>query len=216
MSTTHCQTMKSTAYDRFVASMAINYDRWREGDGYDLAALEEMPAADRQRVAALLTGRTDWRDAEALERLSELGNASAGAAVQNLIDDERSPIEQRLIAMERLRDSGRLDDAELERRLLPALKSVGHFEGLTPALRLVEQIPTERIKRRLLWGVIHHPHAGVHYAAMLAYLCGKAESDFDWNLRPLFLATTAADPTERQRAIDELCRLVGMSADDAE
>jgi hypothetical protein len=49
----------------------------------------------------------------------------------------------------------------------------------------------------------------VHYIAMLAFLYGKAESTFDWSLRPLFLKFNTPSETERQAALVELRALVG-------
>lgn len=209
-------TQSKSAYQRFIDSMRIDYEKWHDGVGYDLEALPALSPEERRNLVAILRGRGDWRDAEALQRLAELGEASAGEVVQEIIDDPGGPIEQRLMAMEDLRAAGAMSDEELERRLLPALKVAAPYGGITPALRLVQQVPTERIKRRLLWGVLHHPQAGVHYAAMLAFICGKAESDFDWNLRPLFLRTRSNDPAERKQAVAELCQLIGMNPSDAE
>jgi hypothetical protein len=208
--------MNSSAYKKFIASMALDYEKWHDGIGYDLSALNEMNEAERGQVAALLRGRHDWRDAEALQALAALGDDSAAVAVAEIVDDDSpAPVEQQLYALLRMRDDGEIDDATLERRLLPALKVVEAYAGLTPALQLVQQVPTDRVKRRLLWGVIHHPEACVHYAAMLAYLCGKASCDFDWSLRPLFLRTKNECPRERHRAVEELCQLIGMEPSDA-
>jgi hypothetical protein len=44
----------------------------------------------------------------------------------------------------------------------------------------------------------------IHYTAMLAFLLGRAESTFDWSLRPLFLRFNTPSETERQAAITEL------------
>jgi hypothetical protein len=44
---------------------------------------------------------------------------------------------------------------------------------------------------------------------MLAFLYGKAESTFDWSLRPLFLKFNTPSETERQAALVELRALVG-------
>lgn len=207
--------MPSPAYQRFIASMQMDYEKWHDGIGYDLDALADMSADERTQVTTMLRGRTDWRDAEALEALSRLGVASANATLNAIVEDESAPIEQRLIAIERLRDSGQLSDSDLERLLLPALRRVEAFAGLTPALRLVQQVPTPAIRRRLLWGVLHQPEAAVHFAAMLAYLAGVAKEEFDWDLRDLFLRTRHGSDAERAQAVGELCGMIGMASDDA-
>ena len=43
-----------------------------------------------------------------------------------------------------------------------------------------------------------------HYAAMLAFVYGKADSPFDWSMRPLFLKFNTTSTAERQAAIAEL------------
>jgi hypothetical protein len=50
----------------------------------------------------------------------------------------------------------------------------------------------------------------VHAAARLAFLYGKATSDFDWDLRPLFLRFGTPDKAERAAATAELGRLCGV------
>lgn len=117
--------------------------------------------------------------------------------------------------MRLFRDSSELTDAEPESRLLRELRTTTIEGGMTRVFSLAEQLPTEAVRRRLLWGVLHRRDVATHYAALLAYLCGKAESDFDWNLRPLFLRVQAENPQERSEAIAELCWLVKLCLEDA-
>jgi hypothetical protein len=47
---------------------------------------------------------------------------------------------------------------------------------------------------------------------MLAWLHGKADSTFDWSLRPLFLEFNTTSATERVAAFRALCTLLDIEA----
>src|ERR1044072_457259 len=85
----------SAAFDRFMASTTIDYGRWKEGEGYDLAALGELEPDEQFRVEHWLLARVneDWRD---LEALLALGTPTAKAAVIEQL--RRGKLEQRLQA----------------------------------------------------------------------------------------------------------------------
>jgi len=105
---------RSEAYARFRASMAIDYGKWRDGEPYDIAAIDGMSAAEKAEVESELSARArlDWRDVEALERIGtpaalarlELaakaqsdGGGAAALAVK--LEDGWSPaLERRFIA----------------------------------------------------------------------------------------------------------------------
>jgi len=60
----------SAALRLFIASMYVSQDMWREGTGYDLVALREVPKAEFPiLIAALTRTNSDWRDIEALTRI---------------------------------------------------------------------------------------------------------------------------------------------------
>ena len=44
----------------------------------------------------------------------------------------------------------------------------------------------------------------MHYAGMLAFLHGKADSSFDWALRPLLMEFKTEDSVARRAAIQKL------------
>jgi hypothetical protein len=44
----------------------------------------------------------------------------------------------------------------------------------------------------------------MHYAGMIAFLAGKADSSFDWSLRPLLTEFKTEDSTARRAAIQKL------------
>lgn len=203
----------SAAYRRFADSMQIDYERWREGTGYDLDALKEMHPDEQFRAFALLRGRDDWRDVEALHALGRLGVAPAAEEARRLVDDGKP--QQRAWALRLMHDAGDLPRDEVEARLLRELRTTTIEGGMVWTLSLAEELRTDAVKRRLLWGVLNRRDVATHFSAMLAYLCGQAKSDFDWDLRPLFLRMQVEDEAERQAAITELCALVNMRPEDA-
>lgn len=62
----------SPAYQRFVRSTKLDYDAWRDGAPYDVAALGEVTAEERDLLTDELCAKSslDWRDVEALRALA--------------------------------------------------------------------------------------------------------------------------------------------------
>ena len=198
---------RSDAFARFMASTDIDYEKWREGEGYDLDALGQLEGAERATIERWLLDRAgnDWRD---LEGLLALGSASARDAV---IDQLRhGKLEQRLSAATRLSDDQALL-ADVEAAVVDGLRSAGLYEGLTHAFDLAVELRKPAMLAAL-WRATQRPEseASVHAAARLAYLYGQAASDFDWELRPLFLRFGTADEAERAAATAELGKLCGV------
>lgn len=96
--------------------------------------------------------------------------------------------------------------------LVAALENTDFYAGLTQALLEVESFHPPEVIAALLRGVLarNGDHA-CHFAAMLMFLHGKAESAFDWELRPFFLRFNTADRTEREAMFRELCGRIGVS-----
>jgi len=74
--------MPSEAYQLFMDSMVMDFDKWHDGTGYDLQALEKLGVEERASIEKLLIGNLkqvgDWRDVNALVAL---GSDSAHKAV---------------------------------------------------------------------------------------------------------------------------------------
>ena len=62
----------SPAYERFKRSTVIDYDAWREGTPYDVAALAEVSEEERDLLTDELYEKSslDGRDVEALRALA--------------------------------------------------------------------------------------------------------------------------------------------------
>ena len=199
----------SAAYRRFLDSTVMTYEKWHDGEGYDLASLDDMDQSEREQAEKRMLDRAlEWREIEVLEKL---GSARGWKAIRETFDDNRS-IETRLAAAEALERGGKLgipiDEVVTEAVL--EIRDIG--EGSTRALLLAERYPTERVKRALLQAAGRRSEIAMHCGALLCYLTGKAKEAFDWELRPLFLRLVPGnEETDRTAAYGELCTLVGMT-----
>lgn len=198
----------SGAYEQFTHSMQIDYEKWHDGTGYDLDALESADEEDLGRIEQMLVTRLDsgskeWRDIEALDAID---TPPARAAIERAF--ENSGLEQQLEILVHAPES--VSDQRRTEVLVEALRSAGIFKGLTQALLVIEDFHPDPVIEALKRATRERPEIAIHTAAMLAYVHGKAELSFDWNLRPLFLRF-APDETEAERAAAyrELMALIG-------
>jgi hypothetical protein len=196
--------MESPAFTRFIESMAIDFERWHDGIGFDMAALEEMTPAERLSIEErLLTGPLDdWRYFEALQRI---GTPRAVAAIERAATDGTAKV--RGAAADYLHPQHPARSAAL----VAALEHAELMDGLGPALdQTAEYHPPEVIDALFRGALRRESDAAVNMAAMLYYLHGKATEPFDWDHRPFFLRFATGDRAEREAAFRDLCRDVGV------
>jgi hypothetical protein len=199
-------TDQTPALDRFRNSLFIDYEKWHDGVGYDLDALRELTPAERATAEARLDAKHDWRDVEALALLAELGSASAERALRDAVKTGSHEI--RLAVMKHAPQL--VDDATRTEMLVNALEVATPFDAFTDTLDQVERFHPPPVVDALWRGVdTRQGDVAVHYAAMLAFIHGKADSAFDWHLRPLFLKFNTTSSAERQAAIAELRTRLG-------
>ena len=199
----------SEAYLRFLASTVMDYEKWHDGEGYDLSTLQRMTAAERRQVEDLMIERDiEWREIEVLESLA---TSRSWNAIEKAFSIRRS-IDTRLAAATALHRSGKLS-SPFDEVIADAILELRTIEpGLTRALLLAEQYPTGRVRKALLRASGEKTAIAMHCAALLCYLAGKAKEPFDWDLRPLFLRLVPGnDPADRNAAYAELCALVAMT-----
>lgn len=203
--------MPTDAFNRFVASLDLDYDRWHDGEGYDLEALAGIDPAERGDVVHLLASREmTWREIEALEQIDI---PPARMAIVRALRDSDS-IDTRLAAAEALDRMGALDQPldEILAREIRRLDAVE--DGCTRALLMAEDHPTEAVQQALLEASRAGTECSMHCAGLLCYLAGAGEEPFDWNLRPLLLRLGPDEPeTDRAAAFTELCALVKRRPD---
>lgn len=201
----------SAAVQRFLDSMALDLDRWREGDGYDLAALDGLSRAERTHVLQVLLEHldgpaADWRDVDAV---AALGTRAAKAALQRLADHPNGEV--------RLRAARRRDEmrgaSRAEREVLRLLAHPDDDTSIDQLLSMAEEHPTPKVREALVACAMGDgpPELRVNAAALALYLAGVAAEPFDWEYRPLFLKFGEADRSVRQAALAELSGLMSRA-----
>jgi len=202
-------TDQTPALDRFRNSLFIDYEKWHDGVGYDVDALRELTPPERTAAESRLDATHDWRDVEALAVLATLGSPSAEQALRGALRTGSHEI--RLAVM---RYAPHLvDDDARSATLLHALETATVFDGFSATLEQVERFHPPPIVDALWRGLTtRQGDVAVHYAGMLAFIYGKADSAFDWSMRPLFLKFNTGSSAERRAAIAELRTRVEGSA----
>jgi hypothetical protein len=197
----------SSPLERFVASMAIDYDKWHDGIGYDLDVLKDCSAGERASIEARLVPPKGWRDVEALASLRELGSQSAEPALRAAMRSSVSEV--RLAVLRHAPDL--VDDDTRTAALVRAIEAAGSFDGLDATLSQVEEFHPPAVIDALFRGLLTRDGTtACNYAGMLAFLHGKTKEPFDWAMRPLFLEFNTDDRTERERAFRKLCAILGV------
>jgi hypothetical protein len=201
--------MPSDAFSRFMSSLELDYERWHDGDGYDLEALAAIDASERGDVVWELARREPtWREIEALEQIDI---PPAFMAIKRALRDSDS-VDTRLAAAAALHRLGKLDEP-LDAVVAREIESLqGVDDRCTRALLMAEEYPTDAVKQALLVASHNRTDCAMHCAALLCYLAGVAKEPFDWDLRPLFLRLGPNEPeADRNAALAELRVLVKMS-----
>lgn len=108
----------------------MDYDRWKEGIGYDLDALESMSPASRRLVEGQLTPPSGWQDVEAMVALD---TPSARGTLRNTVHAD--DIEVRLAVLTYAPHV--IDDTTRTECILRALTETRAFAGRTETLDLV-------------------------------------------------------------------------------
>lgn len=198
---------KSDPLKRFLDSLPMDMDKWRDGTGYDLAALDACsPEEQKQAERELLSHQPpDWRDIEALGRID---SDAARAAVKKALAS--SDVAVRREARRHV-PADAVDLTQRTEELLKNLATAG-FGNLDATINEAEaHHPPEVIDALLRLTLTRPGDVAVHYAALLYFLHGKSEEAFDWNHRPFFLRfhSTGAD---RKIVFQELCETIGVDA----
>ena len=191
---------------RFAQSLVIDYEKWHDGIGYDLDALAAMDRDQHTAVEGMLLARGvgDWRDVEAL---AWLDTTACRMALRRALEEGGAEI--RLAVARHAPD---LVAPEVRAAsLVSALATVTAFGGLTQALDEATDFHPPEVMAALWRGVSEREgQVAVHYAALLAYLHGKAEAPFDFAQRPFFLSFNTEDRGERAAAVAALRRRLGI------
>ena len=160
---------RTDAWTRFLASMIVDYDSWREGTGYDIAALNDMSDTERGALRELIRTRLsnrsrspDWRDLEAAKALD------LTAAMKSPPADADPHV--KLHATELLGS-----DAELEQALCRTLRGARADDAVARALEQVEDHATPDVRDALIARVQKIDAHFIPAAMVLLEVFGKAE-----------------------------------------
>ena len=195
--------------DRFRSSMVIDYEKWHDGIGYDLSLIASATPEERAEIEKILLARDtrDWRDVEAL---AALDSAGARKALKGALKSTKPEIGVAVINYA----PALVTEAARIRTLVTALRTAEFFGGLSGTLRQVETFHPPAIVAELFRGALERDEGvGVHFAAMLMFIHGKADSAFDWAQRPFFLRFNATQRDEREAVFLELCEKIGAPAE---
>lgn len=191
----------SPAFERFKRSMVIDYDAWREGTPYDVAALADVSNEERDLLTDELCEKSslDWRDVEALRAL-------ATPKAMNRVG----------VAADKQTDGGGIeafmDDVvqgwtpEIEARFIEKLERVQSMTGALDRLyEIAEAHPTPAVMEQLLRNARIHSDPTVRYSmgAFLLELTGHTDTryTFDADIRPHLLDLNSADYATYKAAV---------------
>lgn len=184
----------------------MDLEKWRDGTGYDLSILKSCTPEELVLIESMLVTRgiRDWRDVQAL---AALDSPRARVLLKAALKNTDPAISTAVINYA----PGLTSDKERTAALVAALDVAENFGGLSPTLLEAGGFHPPEVIEALLRGVLSRSGGvPVHYAAMLMYLHGKAESAFDWAHRPFFLKFNTDDRAEREALFRELCEKIGV------
>ena len=203
-------TAPDTPLSRFVRSMIIDYKKWHDGMGYDLEALGLASADERLAIEKILIsskGR-DWRD---IEVLAEMDTPRSRKALSEAFVEGDSQVRMAVISY--LPDI--VNYNEKVDAIVHSLRVGNIYGGLSHTLDLVEEFHPPEVVGELFRGTQEREgEVAMNFAAMLLFIHGKAEEPFDWSQRPFLLRFNTQEVGERREAYLEMCRKIGVKAED--
>lgn len=183
----------SPAYTRFKRSMILDYDAWKEGTPYEIAALSEITDEERGQITDDICekGSLDWRDVEALRALATpKALKRIGAAAEKQVDGG---------GVEAFMDEVAQGwTPAIEARFIEKLERVQSMTGALDRLyEIAETHQTPAVMAQLLRNARTHSDPTVRYSmgAFLLELTGHADTryTFDADIRPHLLDLNSAD-----------------------
>jgi len=186
--------------------MKIDYEKWHDGIGYDLEALDQMSLEDRDKVVDILKNFNESNAWQNLEALNHINSGKAKDAIKSALSH---PSLQVRISASRF-TSGH--EKEREDILIDAIRDAEIYGGLSQALDQIETFHPQGIADALLRGLLDRNSEAVNFAGMLYFIFGKADSSFDWDHRPLFLRFNTEDRAEKEKAFVEFCNDIGVDS----
>ncbi len=104
-----------------------------------------------------------------------------------------------------------VSEADRLKALVEALQVTNFYGGLSQTLNIVEHYHPPDVVEELFRGVLKREGTvAVHFAAMLFFIHGKADSPFDMKHRPFFLRFNTNNVDERRTAYLKLRQMIGI------
>jgi hypothetical protein len=194
---------------RFEKSMEIDYEKWHDGIGYDLDAIQLATPMEREAIEQILIHHSprDWRDIEAL---AQIDTEKAQEIIKNAIKDPDPAVQ---VAVTRYAPN-LVKNSERSQSIIEALRHTKIFGGLSQVLDDIEEYHPVEVKEELIKGLLSREgDVAVLFAAMLFYLFGKAKEPFGMKQRPFFLQFNTEDKKERMLAFRELCQRLSINSE---
>jgi hypothetical protein len=174
---------RTEGWTRFVNSLALDLDAWRDGTGYDLEALNSVSDIERGALRQLFRARLenrnrtpDWRDLDAARALGEM------QAIEQLKDDPAADVRLRskLIAG---------SPADVATELSRTLRSSRDDDAVSQALDHVSTHATDQVKEALIERVARVDANFINAAMVLLEVYGGV--DDAWSERPFLFKVQA-------------------------
>ena len=166
------------AFLRFKASLLLDYDKWKDGEPYDIAALGKItPSKRRQLVEEIAAkGRLDWRDVEALRALD---TPKARARIKTAARLQTDGGGAEAFSDEFSTNWSLAAEKRLLAKLTKAQLMDTSFDRL---LEMAERRPTDAVRKRL-WKLATTGEKDTRYAfgAFFLYLSGHAADWSGWD-----------------------------------
>ena len=176
----------SPAWNKFLASLKIDMEQWRDGIGYDLPALAAMHPEERAMIRQWLRSRLtdgghsiDWRELEAAAALDDT------EVLRSLVNHEESDIRLRVKAL-----LG--DDEEIEKELCRVLGEADDIGEIARAEALVPHYASSKVKQAMIRRLRKNDEFFVPMGMTLLEVFAKADG---WAERP-FLFRVKAEGVE--------------------
>lgn len=188
----------------FFDSMVMDFDKWKDGIGYDVELISRMNDEQRQEVERqiLSKGVDDWRDLEALDWL---GTPIAHAAIEQA---RNSGNQELRLAAQRYGPAPSGDDRDAA--IVKSLQEADAFEGLSQVLDEAAEHPTPVVVQALLRCARDRDGASAYGAASVLYFIkGKIESHEGFENREFFLRFTEPGD-DKDAAFTQLCDELGL------
>jgi hypothetical protein len=191
--------MTTDEYRKIDDAFTLSFDQLREGDGYDLDALDDLSEAGREyaisRAKSNMMSKPSWREIQVFEKLN------ATAELRKALNHAEASIRFRA-ALALQDDEPRLLATMVQRGLAAGDREPEEFDA---AMDFAEYCEPDEVTRDLVRLMRHEkPEVYLEATRMLLSIHDVEDLDF-WDLRNRMLLGT---PAEREHAIADVERRI--------